>query len=89
MNTFGKKKWIQTVTKKIQSAGTGGSFRHWCKSKGLVNKHGKVTLKCINRALKSDSLKVRRRAQFAKNTHGYTTFGSSSETRYLTSLIYR
>jgi hypothetical protein len=61
--SFGKKKWIQKVTKTFEKKGTKGAFTKWCKSKGFKG----VSMSCISLAKKSKSLKTRRRAIFAQN----------------------
>ena len=72
-SAFGKRRpkgrFIQKANKESQRKGTKGSFTRWCRSKGLANRDGKVTKRCIANALKSKSLVTRRRAQFAKNIH--------------------
>jgi uncharacterized protein YgiM (DUF1202 family) len=64
-------RFIQKANKQSKKKGTQGSFRRWCKSKGLT-KNGKVTLKCINKASKSKSALLRKRANFARNIKAYT-----------------
>jgi len=88
---FGKKKasnarFIQKANKESQRKGTQGSFTRWCRSKGLANRDGKVTKRCIAKALKSKSLLTRRRAQFAKNIKaiaGKNSFGKKKASRSL------
>jgi len=65
-----KKKFIQQANRRSKLNGTIGSFNRWCRSQGLA-KNGKVTMKCINRARHSKSLKLRRRANFAKNIKAF------------------
>ena len=74
VNSFGKRKrkvsedkWIQSVKKEIQQKGTSGKFTAWCKRNKMLTKSGKVSMACINKALKSGSPTLRKRAQFAKN----------------------
>jgi len=43
-----------------------GSFRVWCKSKGLMGKDGKVGDKCIEAGLNSDSKSIQAKAKLAK-----------------------
>lgn len=71
---FGKKKatksrFIKKVVKRSQRKGTQGSFTRWCKTHHLTNSSGKITQRCISKALKSKNLVTRRRAQFAKNIY--------------------
>ena len=84
MNLFGRKKklFIQEANRRSVLKGTVGSFRSWCKSQGLT-KDGKVTLKCVNKGLKSSNTSIKRKANFAKNIGGYVgakrpSFGKST-----------
>ena len=61
--SFGKKKWIQSVTKTFAKKGTKGAFTRWCKRKGFKG----VTDRCIKLGKKDRSLRTRRRAIFAEN----------------------
>jgi hypothetical protein len=63
--------FIQKANKISKKKGTVGSFGRWCKSQGLT-KNGKVTLRCINKAMKSGNTKLIRRANFAKNIRAFT-----------------
>jgi hypothetical protein len=67
-----KKSFIQKANLISQKKGTVGAFRRWCKSKKLASPEGKVTMKCIKAGQKAKSLTIRRRANYAKNIHGYT-----------------
>jgi len=70
-------KFIKNANKNSVKKGTVGSFRKWCKSKGLSSKSGKVTMKCIKHGLKDKSVLIRRRANYARNIGGYTnSFGA-------------
>jgi hypothetical protein len=86
---FGKKRWIQEVSAKIKASGKAGSFRRWCKSKGL-DKNGKVSMRCIKTGQRSKNKVINKKANFAKNIGGYTRFGSSNsidkDINYLNSL---
>jgi len=64
-NTF-----IQKAVSKQEKKGTSGKFGEWCKSHGLAE-DGEVTMKCINKAMKSDDSAVVKMANFAKNIKGY------------------
>lgn len=61
-------KFIQKATKEIEKKGTEGKFGKWCKDHGFGEE---VTLKCINKAMKSDDSAVVKMANFAKNIGGY------------------
>lgn len=61
-------KFIQKATKEIEKKGTEGKFGKWCKDHGFGEE---VTLKCINKAMKSDDSSVVKMANFAKNIGGY------------------
>jgi hypothetical protein len=63
LQRFGKKRFIKEAFKSFERKGTKGSFTRWCKTHG----YPKVTTACINRAKKSSSLKIRRKAIFAQN----------------------
>ena len=63
LQRFGKKRFIKEAFKSFERKGTKGSFTRWCKAHG----YPKVTTACINRAKKSPSLKIRRKAIFAQN----------------------
>ena len=67
-----KNLFIQEANKKSVKKGTVGSFTRWCKSKKLADSQGKVTMKCINKGLRSKSLLTRRRANYARNIGGYS-----------------
>lgn len=64
------KKFIQKAEKDIEKKGTKGKFGSWCKSQGLDD-DGEVTMKCIDKGLKSDKPSVVKMANFAKNIKGY------------------
>lgn len=61
-------KFIQKATKEIEKKGTEGKFGKWCKDHGFGEE---VTLKCINKAMKSEDSSVVKMANFAKNIGGY------------------
>jgi hypothetical protein len=61
-------KFIQKATKKMEKKGTTGKFGKWCKDHGFGEE---VTLKCINKAMKSQDSDVVKMANFAKNIGGY------------------
>jgi len=65
-----KKGFIQEANRRSRMKGTTGSFNKWCNAQGLA-KDGKVTLKCINRAKRSNNVTLRRRANFAKNIKAF------------------
>ena len=72
---FGKKNYfIQEANARSRRKGTVGTFSKWCKHNHL-DIDGKVSLKCINKAKKSGNTKLIRRAVYAQNIGGYTTFG--------------
>ncbi len=58
-----KEKFIQKAQKSIEKKGTEGSFREYC--------GGEVTLKCIEKGLKSDNPSIVKKANYAKNIKGY------------------
>jgi hypothetical protein len=64
----GDEKFIQKATKKMEKKGTEGKFGKWCKDHGFGEE---VTLKCINKAMKSEDSAVVKMANFAKNIGGY------------------
>lgn len=64
-------KFIQKAVSKQEKKGTSGKFGEWCKSHGLASADGEVTMKCINKAMKSDDSSVVKMANFAKNIKGY------------------
>lgn len=64
----GDDKFIQKATEKMEKKGTEGKFGKWCKDHGFGEE---VTLKCINKALKSEDSSVVKMANFAKNIGGY------------------
>jgi len=64
-------KFIQKAMEKQKNRGTSGKFGQWCKRNGLASEDGEVTMKCINKAMKSDDPKVVKMANFAKNIGGY------------------
>ena len=61
-------KFIQKATKEMKKKGTEGKFGKWCKDHGFGEE---VTLKCINKAMKSEDGEVVKMANFAKNIGGY------------------
>jgi hypothetical protein len=61
-------KFIQKATQKMEKKGTTGKFGKWCKDHGFGEE---VTLKCINKAMKSEDSDVVKMANFAKNIGGY------------------
>ena len=61
-------KFIQKATKEIEKKGTEGKFGKWCKDHVFGEE---VTLKCINKAMKSEDSSVVKMANFAKNIGGY------------------
>jgi hypothetical protein len=61
-------KFIQKATKEMEKKGTTGKFGKWCKDHGFGEE---VTLKCINKAMKSEDSDVVKMANFAKNIGGY------------------
>lgn len=61
-------KFIQKATKEMEKKGTTGKFGKWCKDHGFGEE---VTLKCINKAMKSENSDVVKMANFAKNIGGY------------------
>ena len=65
----GDKKFIQKATTKMETKGTEGTFGKWCKDHGFGEE---VTLKCINKAMKSEDSSVVKMANFAKNIGGYS-----------------
>ena len=65
----GDKKFIQKATTKMEKKGTEGKFGKWCKDHGFGEE---VTLKCINKAMKSEDSSVVKMAHFAKNIGGYS-----------------
>jgi hypothetical protein len=56
-------KFIQKAEKEIEKKGTEGSFKRYC--------GGEVTKSCIDKALKSGSSSLVKKANFAKNIKGY------------------
>jgi hypothetical protein len=62
-------KFIQNATSKMEKKGTEGKFGKWCKDHGFGEE---VTLKCINKAMKSEDSSVVKMANFAKNIGGYS-----------------
>lgn len=64
----GDDKFIQKATKEMKKKGTEGKFGKWCKDHGFGEE---VTLKCINKAMKSEDGEVVKMANFAKNIGGY------------------
>lgn len=64
-------KFIQKAVSKQEKKGTSGKFGEWCKKNGLASEDGEVTMKCINKAMKSDDSSVVKMANFAKNIKGY------------------
>lgn len=64
----GDDKFIQKATEKMKKKGTEGKFGKWCKDHGFGEE---VTLRCINKALKSEDSSVVKMANFAKNIGGY------------------
>jgi hypothetical protein len=63
--------FIQKAVEKQEKKGTTGKFGAWCKRNGLASADGEVTMKCINKAMKSDDSSVVKMANFAKNIGGY------------------
>ena len=63
--------FIQKAVEKQEKKGTTGKFGAWCKRNGLASADGEVTMKCINKAMKSDNSSVVKMANFAKNIGGY------------------
>ena len=61
-------KFIQKATQKMEKKDTTGKFGKWCKDHGFGEE---VTLKCINKAMKSEDSDVVKMANFAKNIGGY------------------
>ena len=86
-----KKRFIQEANRRSRLKGTMGTFGKWCRSKKL-DSEGKVTMRCINKGLRSGNTKIIRRANFARNIGAYkgavhrrrSRFGSysSEETDY-------
>lgn len=70
-------KFIQKAVEKQEKKGTTGKFGDWCKRNNLASEEGKVTMKCINKAMKSEDPKVVKMANFAKNIGGFK--GSQKE----------
>jgi len=64
----GDEKFIQKATSKMEKKGTEGKFGKWCKDNGFGEE---VTLRCINKAMKSEDSSVVKMANFAKNIGGY------------------
>jgi len=62
-----KGKWMQKARASMKSRGTVGSFRAWCKSKGMLGSDGKVTSRCIAAGKKAKSAAIRKKANFAAN----------------------
>jgi hypothetical protein len=75
MQSFGKKNFIQRANEESQKKGTVGSFRKYCKRKLNVDK---VSKKCIQLAKKSKNKKIRKKAVFAENIRGYSSFGMNN-----------
>jgi len=63
--------FIQKAVEKQEKKGTTGKFGAWCRRNGLASADGEVTMKCINKAMKSDDSSVVKMANFAKNIGGY------------------
>lgn len=63
--------FIQKAVSKQEKKGTSGKFGKWCESHGLSSEDGEVTMKCINKAMKSEDSAVVKMANFAKNIKGY------------------
>ena len=61
-------KFIQKAVAKQEKKGTSGKFGQWCKDNGFGDE---VTMRCINKAMKSDNSSVVKMANFAKNIKGY------------------
>lgn len=61
-------KFIEKATEEIEKKGTEGKFGRWCKNNGFGEK---VTISCINKAMKSNDSMVVKMANFAKNIGGY------------------
>jgi len=64
----GDEKFIQKATSKMEKKGTEGKFGKWCKDHGFGEE---VTLRCINKAMKSEDSAEVKMANFAKNIGGY------------------
>ena len=78
-----KKNFIQEANRRSRLKGTVGSFGRWCKSQRL-DSNGRVTMKCIQRGLRSNNVAIRKRANFARNIKGYvgakrTRFGKKKK----------
>jgi hypothetical protein len=74
-----KKNFIQKANRRSRLKGTLGSFGRWCRSEKL-DQNGKVTMKCIQRGLRSDNVKIRKRANFARNIKAYV--GAKKRVRF-------
>jgi len=60
--------FIQKSVDKSEKKGTKGKFGEWCKDHGFGEE---VSIKCINKAMKSEDSGVVKMANFAKNIGGY------------------
>jgi hypothetical protein len=60
--------FIQKAVSKQEKKGTSGKFGEWCKDHGFGEE---VSMKCINKAMKSEDSGVVKMANFAKNIGGY------------------
>jgi hypothetical protein len=60
--------FIQKAVAKSEKKGTKGKFGQWCKDHGFGEE---VSMKCINKAMKSEDGGVVKMANFAKNIGGY------------------
>lgn len=64
------KNFIEKSEKSGEDKNTKGKFGSWCKSQKLDD-GGEITIRCINKAMKSDDSSVVKMANFAKNIKGY------------------
>ena len=60
--------FIQKAVAKSEKKGTKGKFGEWCKDHGFGEE---VSIRCINKAMKSEDSGVVKMANFAKNIGGY------------------
>jgi len=63
--------FIQKANKESRRKGTVGTFGRWCKRNKLSDSSGRVTMRCIKKALKSGDTTLIRRANYARNIGGY------------------
>jgi len=66
-----KNLFIQKANAESRRKGTVGTFGKWCKRNKLSDSSGRVTMKCIKKALKSGNTTLIRRANYARNIGGY------------------